>query len=119
MSNWGWEMLYRTFGKEEADRVYPQLSKKRISEISHEHLSRIERILFQLIDDKGYAVEDDVVTKVDFEFGGAGYKKKQLKVCIGEIINKYELNRMRLNKKLKEKYGYKGNGYPYVILKVK
>jgi hypothetical protein len=109
------EMILRGHGQEEADRVYPQLAGKGLSESDHEKASKIEKVMMKLINKKGWITEKEVIDAI--EDGSKEYKKVKLKRIIAEVVVKYDLVRVRLNKDLKEKYNIDVNGYPFVIMK--
>ncbi|OPH61748.1 hypothetical protein BC351_00460 [Paenibacillus ferrarius] len=102
MSAWGWELLYRTFGEEEANRVYPQLKKKKITELSHNSAYEIDKAIRDFIAQRGWATEREVLDYVELEVKVDTYKNRQMKRMIGELLEKYGLKRKKLNNKLKE-----------------
>ncbi|MCR8659309.1 hypothetical protein [Paenibacillus endoradicis] len=112
-----YEGVFRNFGREEANRVFPQDKNKEINELN-EQVSRIlEKTLLSLIQMNGFTTEKQVLGEVKLYFKGQQqYKLEQLKRCLGEIIENYCLCRVRLDKVLKEKLVFQGNGYPFVIM---
>jgi hypothetical protein len=111
-------MLLRALGEEEADRVYPQMKSEKLSAFSENIASKIELVAMELISDKGWVTEKEIVSELLDRFGG--YKEvtsKQIKKMLGEMLAKYDLKRERLNKKLKEKYNIDMDSYPFVIFK--
>lgn len=124
MEAWGWELLYRTFGEDEANRVYPQLKKKKISEYSHESASEIEKVIRNYIENVGWTTEKEVLNSVELAIPSMAHKRRQLKKILSELLNKYELKREKLSKKLQGKLGIPDqineNGalcYPVIIYK--
>jgi len=112
-----YEGIMRNFGVEEANRVFPQDKNKEIPELNEFVTRKIEDCLLSLIDTSGFATEKQVIENVVFHFKGQQlFKLAQLKRCLGEILEKYCLTRIRLNKFLKEQLKIEGNGYPFVIL---
>ena len=43
--------------------------------------------------------------------------KRQFKKSLNEILDGYDLQRIKTNKKLKEKYNVDTGGYPFIIVK--
>ena len=73
--------------------------------------------MLHLIEEQGYATEKQLLDEVKLYFRGQQrYKEEQLKRCLGEIIDNYGLQRVRLDKRLKELLIYTDNSYPFVIM---
>jgi len=112
-----YEGIYRNFGIIEANRVFPQDKNKEINELNDIVSTKLEKTMLSQINQSGFTTESYVIDEVKLYFRGQQqYKHEQLKRCLGEIIEKYCLSRVRLDKLLKEKLGFEGNGYPFVIL---
>lgn len=108
------EMIERTFGKEQADKVYPQSTDKKISKVSNEFADNISQTIYDLIEEKGYALEKECLDIV----GNTRQNHKRLKRVLPEIIINNDYQRIRLNGELKKKYNVKCEGYPFIIIKV-
>lgn len=117
MKGWSRELLLRTLGEHEADRVYPSQKGNKLSELSHHHVSIIEKEIMNLIHIKGWITENELLHCVELKIKSKEYKKKQIKRMIGEVLDKYGLKRVRLNKEIKDKFNIEMNGYPFVIMK--
>ena len=105
------EYILRTFGVELADKVYPQYkfeNRKGTSAKSNYLTGEISAVVLETIKNQGYIFERDV--NLDGAIG------RQWKKSIQEILDSYGLQRVKLNKELKEKYGIEGNGYPCIII---
>jgi hypothetical protein len=112
-----YEGIYRNFGIEEANRVFPQDKNKEINELNEFVSRKLEETMLNLIQLNGYTTEKIVLNEIKLYFRGQQqYKIEQLKRCLGEIIEKYCLSRTRLDKVLKEKISFEGSGYPFVIM---
>ncbi|MEC0106770.1 hypothetical protein P4H27_07440 [Paenibacillus taichungensis] len=112
-----YEGIFRSFGLDEANRVFPQNKDKEINELNDAVSRQFEATMLRLIKDQGYTSEKQVLEEVKLYFRGQQrYKQEQLKRCLSEIIDKYSLVLVRVNKLLKEKLGLQGNGYPKVIM---
>ena len=113
------EMLLRTYDKKLADEIYPQYTynnNQGTSEKSDKHTLDIARVIEYCIDNKGYATEKDVIQLLAKDYNCES-TKRQLAISMQEILNTYSLQRVRLNKELKEKLSFESNGYPFVILR--
>ncbi|WAH39025.1 hypothetical protein [Alicyclobacillus dauci] len=116
MKGWGRELLIRSLGQDEADRVYPQEKGKPIPELSEEVTSQIEKVTLQIIEHKGWTTESEVLYNVCLMFEGQRqFKERQFKRIITELQEKYSLSRPRLNKELKERLNIELKGYPYIL----
>ena len=104
------ELLYRIFDEEKAKQVFPQNRligeyKDTKDEINLSNKSlKIEQLaikyIMKEIKRKGFVFEASIIRYLYKQgFPDAEYKYKQM---IGDIINKYNLNRARLSKSLKE-----------------
>jgi hypothetical protein len=106
------EYVYRTFGEEKANKVFPQYKEENqngMSDYSNNKTNDLAIKLNELIDSNGYAFEKDI--------RGKGSTEIQWKKSIQEILNLYALKRLRLNNILKETYGISCSGYPFIIVK--
>ncbi|MGJ7912616.1 hypothetical protein [Neobacillus sp. LXY-1] len=111
-----YEGILRNFGREEADRVFPQDKGKDIMALNEEVASMIHRTTLELIESYGWTTEQEVLNNVKLYFKGQQkFKEKHFKICFGELLEAYDLERLRLNKELKAKLEIEGNGYGYII----
>jgi hypothetical protein len=121
MRGWSREMILRSLGEDEANRVFPQMKGTEISQLNDNTTYEIEQVLLKLIEENGYTTEKEVIDNSHLNFKNKyiekEYKQTQFKKAIPEIIDKYDLKRVRVDKLLKEKYKIKGNGYPFIIIK--
>ncbi|MGX2959027.1 hypothetical protein JNUCC23_07155 [Peribacillus sp. JNUCC 23] len=111
-----YEGILRNFGREEADRVFPQDKGKKIPPLNEEIVHRIHKTTLELIEDYGWTTEQEVLESIILYFKGQKtFKQKQFKICFGELLDGYDLERVRLNKVLKQEMGIEGNGYGFII----
>lgn len=117
------EYVLRTFGVEVANRIYPQYKYENslgTTEKSNKVTDNIVKVIFDSIDKKGYILEKNIPILYKKRFKGKTKKQVeiQLKRSINEILDGYDLKRVRLNKELKEKFGVTSEkGYPFLIAK--
>lgn len=113
------EWVYRTFGEEKANEIFPQYiyeNSKGNSKASDKRTSDITKIILKLIDKKSYATEKEVIKLLRNKYG-KNNTEVQLKKSLQEILLSYNLKRIRCNKEIKEQYGVADNGYPFIIVK--
>jgi hypothetical protein len=111
-----YEGILRNFGREEADRVFPQDKGKVIPVLNEEVANRIRDETLRLIDEYGWVTEQEILENVTLYFKGQNlFKQKQLKICLGELLDAYNLERIRLTKVLKEELDISLKGYPNII----
>jgi hypothetical protein len=108
------EMIIRAMGEDVANRVYPMKKNVQISETSQTLAIKVKRLLLDMINEKGYAFEKDVIEMAD---GSKEMNTRVLKRCLQETLNEYGLERVRLNKELKNKMGIDVKGFPNVIVR--
>lgn len=114
------EYIIRTFGDELANELFPQFKDKGLSKKSIEKTNEITSIAIDCIKNKKYVSENEII---EIYRKNHNYKvsekvvKTQIKRSIQEILDGYDLIRVRANKQLKEYFGVSSNGYPFLILK--
>ena len=109
------EYVYRTFGKQLADRVYPQYkdeNKKGNSYQADQHTIDITMCLFRLLDTKGYATEKEIVKMLENKYS---YKSTevQIKKSLQEMLLAYGLVRVKASKANKELYDIEDDKLSY------
>ncbi|SFM38178.1 hypothetical protein SAMN04487943_1168 [Gracilibacillus orientalis] len=109
------ELIYRSLGEEEANRVYPLMNGKAISENSLKVSSQVELIILQQIEDKCWTSEKEILDIIYSENGRKNYYEKLIKRILPEIVEKYSLVKIRLKKSIKLNFGIQINGYPFII----
>lgn len=111
-----YEGILRNFGRVEADRVFPQDKGKVIPPLNEKVVNRIHRTTLELININGWTTEHEVLENITLYFKGQKvFKEKQFKICFGELLDSYDLERIRLNKELKQEMGIEGTGYGFII----
>jgi hypothetical protein len=101
-----YEGIMRTFGRQEADRIFPQDNGKEISELNEEVVSQIHLTTLRLIEYKAWTTEKEVLSKISYYFKGQQeFKNQQFKRCIGEMLDSYDLEIIPSNKKIKKEMG--------------
>lgn len=116
MKGFSRELLFRTLGEAEADRVYPRLEGQPLSVVSEERSRMLEQITYSIIQQKGWTTEKEIISSFDCGCLKASVVETQLKRMLPEMIEKYGLRRTRLNKVIKEQLAIDVEGYPYIIL---
>lgn len=117
-SAWGRELLLRSLGEEEANRVFPQMEGKKISEKNQTLTTEIEEVALQIINDRGFTTENEILCLLVNENGQKSVYQKQIKRSVPDMLCKYGLKRQRLNKVLKEQLGIEDTmGYPIILYK--
>lgn len=98
------EYLIRNFGSKEALKVFPQrdLSLPEISKSSLDFETYAVNYITMNIDEKGYVIENDVKEALLNINSSKGFSDYKWKVTRNDLLNKYNLERRRLTKDLKE-----------------
>jgi hypothetical protein len=118
MKGWGREVIWRTFGVAEADRVYPQEIGKPLTELSEETTKEIVNIIFMLLENKGWTKESEVLEYLELYLEGhKQFIQKHFKRVLPELLDAYGLESRRLNKELKLLLKIQLKGYPMIIVK--
>jgi hypothetical protein len=116
MKGLSYEYILRTFGEETAKKYYPQNTKKKPSKKSEILTNEIIETIFTYLEVNDYVTEKEIINKLGIQYGKEKVKT-QLKRSIQEILDKYDLQRLRANKLNKEKYGITCQGYPFIIVR--
>lgn len=112
------EMILRCEGEAEANRVYPQMEGKKIPKHNEDIASEIEKAICRLVfGHKGWTKDSEIITIVNASYPRGRHKLEiELKRCLPEILEKYCLAKVRVNKQTKQRFGIAGNGYPIIIV---
>lgn len=117
MRGWGRELLQRTFGSDITNEVYPQHKNSKTSGKSQIKTHEIHKVLNEILSEKGFVTEKDIVESLRGKFGKEN-TIDQVKRSIQEILDSYELKKIKLNKELKNIYGCIDlKGYPFIIVR--
>jgi hypothetical protein len=106
------EMILRTLGEKEADRVYPQMEGKKLGWYRDSFADDIENTLIDLLKKQRYVTENQILNYIS---GNKKVNKTKLKRVLPDLLNKLGLAKVKLNKELKNRWGVSISGYPYVI----
>ena len=120
------EMFYRKEGAEVAEWLYPQHSHvtnkdgevvERTTTVRQDEIQiQMVKVIMALIDEKGYCTEKDILARSKISQSKA---QRYIKVNLPEILDSYNLIRVRANKELKQQLGITGTGSPFLLLKNK
>ncbi|MGN7942004.1 hypothetical protein [Metabacillus sp. 22489] len=119
-----YEGILRNFGREEADRVFPQDKGKEIPTLHEDIVRLIEKSTLNLIKLKGWATEKEVLEHVRLYFKGQKKLKEDLiKRCIGDMLDKYALERIQCTKQVKKEMNISEDqlsvsSFPKIIRKI-
>ncbi|MGG1663070.1 hypothetical protein [Brevibacillus sp. NRS-1366] len=100
MKGMSWEMFRRGEGEEVANKVFPQLEGKSLSDLSENLTSKIEQVTMKFISERGWARESDIISNVQHNVSEK-FTGIQMKRILAELLDKYDLQRTRLNKDLR------------------
>ncbi|MCF8020988.1 MAG: hypothetical protein K9L62_16540 [Vallitaleaceae bacterium] len=115
------EWILRTFGIDVANEIYPQYkfeNERGVSKKSDEKTIEIIKVVISLIESQGYATENEVVEILRSNYGKSK-TEIQIKRSLQEILDSYDLTRIRANNQIKTELGIARNGYPFLIRKNK
>ena len=101
-----YEGILLNYGQDEADRVFPQDKGKKVSDLHEDVIQIIEQTTMKLIAEKGWTIEKEILENVKLYFKGQKRLKEDLiKVCIGDLLDKYDLHVVNGTKQLKLELG--------------
>lgn len=97
-----YEGIARSFGKNEANEMFPQDIDKNISSEHDVRVMKITRKICEGIQDKGWTTQQEVMDSVNFEETMSASKKREIfKIAIKQILDDYELEYVQLTKEMK------------------
>ncbi|WP_182103223.1 hypothetical protein [Niallia taxi] len=97
-----YEGILRNFGQEEANRVFPQQKNQKTEQLNDEIVSLIEQSTMELVQAKGWTYEREILDNVKLYYKGQKkHKEAQIKRCIGDLLDKYDLVRVGCTKAIK------------------
>ncbi|SFJ43426.1 hypothetical protein SAMN04487936_102155 [Halobacillus dabanensis] len=109
------EMILRTLGQEEADRVFPQMKNKKV--VDTQLVKTIERVTMELVEKKGWTTETEVIKNVNPVVKETkSLVETKIKRTMSEVCIKYGMVKQRLNKVIKEELDIPCKGYPTIII---
>ena len=68
------------------------------------------------INENGYVIEKEIINELENKYGKT-LTQVQIKRSLQEILDGYNLQRIRCNKQIKEEYRITAKGYPFIIAK--
>lgn len=107
------EMIYRSFGEEIADGIYPKRKNIELTDESEKFKNRYEKWLLKLIAEDGYTTEKKALSKLK---GYKTFNEIHAKRVLCQVLECNMLQRVRANKELKQKYSIVSKGYPFIIV---
>ena len=108
------EYILRTFGVEEADRVYPQYRSENRNDnyfnLSDEKTRKLGQRVMEKIRNEGFVQEKDIKD--------SGYWDNiQWQRASNEILRQHHLKKLRATKQIKQRLAINSNGYPFIIVR--
>lgn len=101
-----YEGIFRTFGRDEADRVFKQDKGKEVAPINQEIVFKITWAGMQLIEYKGWATKTEIIEKVvQLYLIKKEIVTRQFDRCLAEMLDAYDLESIGTNKKIKQEMG--------------
>ena len=98
------EFVLRTFSKEKAKEIYPQHKEKFTTSAKSNRLTdKLVKKILKEINSQKFIYDRELRTN------------SQWRKSINEILDSYDLVRVRANTKLKQKLGIVSRGYPFII----
>ncbi|WP_240416788.1 hypothetical protein [Paenibacillus periandrae] len=116
MKGFSRELLLRSLGEEETNRVYPRLEGQALSPFSEELSGKLEKLANILIAEKGWTYEKEIQHMLDDSAIKQSVIETQIKRVLPEMFEKYDLRKTRLNKHIKEQLSISIVGYPTIIM---
>jgi len=124
MSGISYEMFLRSEGEEVAKRLYPQTSEfigkdgkkhqKRTGRKADQQHEQIVAAILEAIETKGYCTEKEIISQLgNME---TVTSEVQLKRSLTDIMNTYNLVKVRANNGLKSRFSIDCKGFPNIIL---
>lgn len=114
------EMIIRTDGIAEADRVFPQDTERTISKASREATEFIHKEVTSQISEKGYIIVNELLDTMHRIQGSKSWVEMKFKQQEAELLEAYDLEKHSLTNAMKEEYNIThlpNNSRPQVIVR--
>lgn len=112
------EYVIRTFGMEEADRVFPQDEGRVISKVSNAITADIHLIALREIEKKGFIEVNDLKKRVQKKWKSKGFSERKYAQGLAEMLDLYDIKKDRMKKEFKEQLGLPAsNSFPTILYK--
>lgn len=114
------EWVERTFGKSEADRIFPQDKKRSISVVSNAITDDIHKVALTHIEADGYVVVNELKLEIQKLWGSKGFVDYKYSQAISELLEAYNIKKVRLTRELKDELGITGlpsKASPTILIK--
>lgn len=109
--DFSYETIANAFGTEIADKVFPQVKNSRVKPLERKLLEAIEKSL----DSFGFFTLQKV--KEYFYSMGWRFSEKTYIRQLPQIVELFNLKKIKATNELKEKYNIPSKGYPYIYVK--
>ncbi|WP_431099284.1 hypothetical protein [Bacillus paranthracis] len=101
------EYVLRSYGEERANMIFPQEKGQALAKNADKFATDMAKIVMKAIEKDGYAIEKDIIAKMQKKWKSKGYTEARFKRCITELLTNYCLERKRLSKDLRARLGVK------------
>ena len=100
-----------SFGSDTADRIFPQIKGKKVKELDGFLITAVEFLL----EKDGYFSQGTI--KAFYSDNEIFFKEKTFIRQLPQIMEKYNLQKVKTSKKLKNDYNILSSGFPYIYIK--
>ena len=110
------ELIYRIFGQETAQRLYPQVVSEGLTEGSKEFERQMEEVILDKMKVGEWTTKGKIIEKMQESYDWRSITDKRVRKCLPSLLEKHGLMEIITNKELKHKYGVNSSGYPRIII---
>ena len=110
-THFSYESVVNAFGSDTADRIFPQIKGKKVKELDGFLITAVEFLL----EKDGYFSQGTI--KAFYSDNEIFFKEKTFIRQLPQIMEKYNLQKVKTSKKLKNDYNILSSGFPYIYIK--
>ena len=110
-THFSYESVVNAFGSDTADRIFPQIKGKKVKELDGFLITAVEFLL----EKDGYFSQGTI--KAFYSDNEICFKEKTFIRQLPQIMEKYNLQKVKTSKKLKNDYNILSSGFPYIYIK--
>lgn len=117
MNSISYDLISDIFGEEKAKNIYPLKNTKGMTQSGIEFKNRVESILLEDLDRKGYSKNIDIVDTLKGRFDWGKVTDRRVKKYVPGLLVKHGMEEVYCSKELKKQLNIVCVGYPRIIVR--
>jgi hypothetical protein len=105
------------FGADLARQVYPQVRDLQGSRTTQAFSALVERLLLEALITQGYTTVTELRSALSGHYDWKAVTARRIQRCLPELFTRNGLVKVCCNAKMKRRWGIRGAGYPWIIVR--